>query len=141
MKKKLFVIVILVLAVFVGIFAFQRYNASVDVDKVLTDRSADWDVHITMVRQGVTQMVMAPTMDFNYPETITVEFRSPDNRKIHTQELTLQRTGQTLNGYFAEFPTIRTAYKAGDAMIFVVSYNGKSEKVKLHDDTSKYEKD
>lgn len=136
MKKRSFAIVILALAFFISLFAFHEYNASLHTSKYLTDQSDHWVVHINMIRHEVTQIVMAPSMDFDYPETITVEFRGPDNRKICTQELTLQRTQETLNGYYAEFPTTESAYKAGDAMILVVSYGGSSEKIKLQTETA-----
>lgn len=136
MKKIFRILGISALAVVLGLLAFHAHKESLHTSKYLTVQSSHWAVHINMIRHEITQIVMAPSMDFDYPETITVEFQGPDRRTICTQELTLQRTQETLNGYYADFPTTESAYKAGDAMTLVVTWGGASEKMKLKTETA-----
>ena len=105
-------------------------DSTMDRDKTLSGHSDHWDVYITMVDGGITRIVMGPAVKFYFPDSIEIEIRS-HNHLLYKDKLFIQRPQ---NSYTIKFSTIKSAYKAGEDLTFVVYYNGLSEKVKLHDD-------
>ena len=95
-------------------------------DIYLSGSSENWKVYISMVKPGITDVVIAPAKEFSYPSLINIELED-SNGNIYTEKLQIRQG----NSYNVKFPTNKLFYKNADGLKCTINYRDFSETIIL----------
>lgn len=124
MKKRIFFLMLLCLVI-VSVVLFSYFNSK-PPDIYLSGSSENWNVYINMVKNGITDIVVAPAKEFESPARIDFEIRD-SHGNFYSEEMYVRNA----NSYNAKFPTVKLLYKNSDDLKCDITYSGFSDTIEL----------